>query len=37
MKMDERADWKECAQSTEEDTADAQAFKAAFAPFDPTA
>ncbi|VDB82716.1 unnamed protein product [Peniophora sp. CBMAI 1063] len=36
MKMDGRADWKECAQSTEDDTADAQAFKAAFGPFDPT-
>jgi hypothetical protein len=34
--MPERFDWKECAQSEEQDREDAQAFKLAFAPFDPT-
>ena len=34
--MPERFDWKECAQSEEEETADAQEFKAAFIAFDPT-
>ncbi len=29
-------DWKECTLSEEEDRADAQAFKQAFAPFDPS-
>jgi len=32
----ERFDWKECTQSDDEDRADAQAFKTAFAAFDPT-
>ncbi|KAF5357955.1 hypothetical protein D9756_001453 [Leucocoprinus leucothites] len=31
-----RIDWKACMLSEEEDRADAQAFKAAFAPFDPS-
>ncbi|KAF8896981.1 CwfJ C-terminus 1-domain-containing protein-like protein [Mucidula mucida] len=31
-----RHDWKECTLSEEEDRADAQAFKQAFAPFDPS-
>ncbi|OBZ69111.1 Zinc finger CCCH domain-containing protein 59 [Grifola frondosa] len=34
--MEGRFDWKACLQSDEEDTADAQAFKAAFLPFDPS-
>lgn len=34
--MRDRLDWKACAQSVEEDKADAEAFKAAFAPFDQT-
>ncbi|KAK0196580.1 CwfJ C-terminus 1-domain-containing protein-like protein [Armillaria mellea] len=32
-----RADWKACMLSEDEDKSDAQAFKAAFAPFDPSA
>jgi len=32
----ERMDWKACTLSEDEDRADAQAFKAAFAPFDPS-
>ncbi|KAJ6531281.1 CwfJ C-terminus 1-domain-containing protein-like protein [Mycena capillaripes] len=32
----ERLDWKACTLPDDEDRADAQAFKAAFAPFDPT-
>lgn len=32
----ERVDWKSCMMSEEEDKADAQAFKAAFKPFDPS-
>jgi hypothetical protein len=36
MKMPDRLDWKACALSESEDKADAQAFKAAFDPFDPT-
>ncbi|KAJ7256491.1 CwfJ C-terminus 2-domain-containing protein-like protein [Mycena haematopus] len=32
----ERLDWKACTLPEDEDRADAQAFKAAFAPFDPT-
>jgi hypothetical protein len=36
LNMPERFDWKECAQSEEQDREDAQAFKLAFAPFDPT-
>ena len=35
LKMEDRADWKSCLQSEEEDKADVQAFKAVFAPFDP--
>lgn len=35
LNMPERFDWKECAQSEEEDREDAQQFKTAFAPFDP--
>ncbi|TFK42465.1 CwfJ C-terminus 1-domain-containing protein-like protein, partial [Crucibulum laeve] len=34
--MPERLDWKACTLPEEEDRADAQAFKKAFAPFDPT-
>lgn len=34
--MPERFDWKECAQSEEDDRQDAQAFKSAFSVFDPT-
>ncbi|KAK7694020.1 hypothetical protein QCA50_003596 [Cerrena zonata] len=34
--MPERFDWKECIQSEEDDRADAQSFKEAFAKFDPT-
>lgn len=33
----DRLDWKACMLSEEDDKADAQAFKAAFAPFDPAA
>jgi len=36
LKMEDRLDWKACLQSEDEDKADVQAFKAAFAPFDPT-
>lgn len=36
LNMPERFDWKECVLSQEEDTADATAFKAAFAVFDPS-
>ena len=32
--MKDRLDWKACAQSDEDDTLDANEFKAAFAPFD---
>lgn len=32
--MEDRLDWKACAQSDEDDTLDAQHFKTAFAPFD---
>ncbi|KAH8099564.1 nuclear protein [Cristinia sonorae] len=32
----ERFDWKECSQSDDEDREDAEAFTAAFSPFDPT-
>jgi hypothetical protein len=35
--LEDRVDWKMCAQSDEDDTADAQAFKTAFAPFAPDA
>ncbi|KAI8989743.1 nuclear protein [Trametes punicea] len=34
--MADRFDWKACTQTEEEDKEDAQAFKAAFAPFDPS-
>ncbi|KAG7092838.1 hypothetical protein E1B28_009152 [Marasmius oreades] len=34
--MPERLDWKACTLTEEEDRADAAAFKAAFAPFDPS-
>jgi len=37
MGMPERLDWKACMLPEAEDRADAQAFKAAFAPFDPSA
>lgn len=33
----DRLDWKACMLSEEEDKADAQAFKTAFAPFNPAA
>ncbi|KAF5380851.1 hypothetical protein D9615_004106 [Tricholomella constricta] len=36
MDMPDRSDWKACMLPEEEDKADAQAFKAAFAPFDPS-
>jgi hypothetical protein len=32
--MKDRLDWKACAQSDEDDTQDANEFKAAFAPFE---
>jgi hypothetical protein len=35
--MPDRLDWKICMLSEEEDKAEAQAFKGAFAPFDPSA
>lgn len=34
--MADRFDWKACTQPEEEDKEDAQAFKAAFLPFDPS-
>lgn len=34
--MQDRFDWKACLQSEEEDKVDVQAFKTAFAPFDPS-
>lgn len=34
--MADRFDWKACTQPEEEDTEDAQAFKAAFLSFDPS-
>jgi hypothetical protein len=34
--MTARLDWKACMLTEDEDKADAQAFKAAFASFDPT-
>ena len=34
--MADRFDWKACTQSEGEDKEDVQAFKAAFAPFDPS-
>lgn len=37
LKMPERLDWKACMLPEEEDRADAQAFRTAFAPFDPLA
>jgi len=36
LKMDERADWKTCLQSEEDDKADVLAFKTAFSLFDPS-
>jgi Protein similar to CwfJ C-terminus 2 len=36
LKVDERADWKTCLRSEEDDKADVLAFKTAFAPFDPS-
>ncbi|KAJ7047215.1 CwfJ C-terminus 1-domain-containing protein-like protein [Mycena alexandri] len=36
LNIPERLDWKACTLPEDEDRADAQAFKAAFAPFDPT-
>lgn len=36
LKVDERADWKTCLQSEQDDKVDVLAFKAAFAPFDPS-
>ncbi|KAI9446701.1 CwfJ C-terminus 1-domain-containing protein-like protein [Lactarius indigo] len=36
LKIDERADWKTCLQSEEDDKADVLAFKTAFSPFDPS-
>ncbi|EIW84839.1 hypothetical protein CONPUDRAFT_134710 [Coniophora puteana RWD-64-598 SS2] len=36
LDMADRFDWKACTLSEEEDKADAQAFKSAFAPFDPS-
>lgn len=36
LKMEERVDWKACIQSETEDREDVQAFKTAFAPFDPS-
>jgi len=35
MGMPERLDWRACTLSEQEDQADAQAFKVAFAPFNP--
>ncbi|KAJ7461518.1 CwfJ C-terminus 2-domain-containing protein-like protein [Mycena latifolia] len=36
LNMPDRLDWKACTLAEDEDRADAQAFKAAFLPFDPT-
>lgn len=36
MKVEERIDWKNCLQSEAADKADVEAFKTAFAPFDPS-
>jgi hypothetical protein len=36
LNMPERLDWKACTLPEDEDRADAQAFKNAFLPFDPT-
>jgi hypothetical protein len=36
LDMPDRFDWKACLLSEEDDRADAQAFKAAFSPFDPS-
>lgn len=36
MDMPERLDWKACMLTEEEDKADTQSFKTAFASFDPT-
>ena len=37
LNMPDRFDWKVCMLSEDDDKAEAQAFKAAFAPFDPSA
>lgn len=34
LKLEDRMDWKACVQAEEDDKADVQAFKTAFAPFD---
>ena len=36
LEMPDRMDWRACMLSEDEDKADAQAFKNAFVPFDPT-
>jgi hypothetical protein len=36
LNMPDRLDWKACTLSDDEDNAEAQAFKKAFAPFDPS-
>jgi hypothetical protein len=36
LKLDDRVDWKACLLTEDEDKADAQEFKAAFATFDPS-
>jgi len=36
LNMPNRLDWKTCMLSEDEDKAEAQAFKIAFAPFDPS-
>jgi hypothetical protein len=37
LNMPDRLDWKACMLTDDEDKAEAQAFKGAFAPFDPSA
>ena len=36
LNMPDRLDWKACTLPDDEDNAEAQAFKKAFAPFDPS-
>lgn len=36
LNMPERLDWKACAQTDEDEKADTQLFKTAFAAFDPS-
>lgn len=36
LNMQERFDWKACVQAEAKDKADVEAFKKAFAPFDPS-